>query len=147
MLQRPAQRSRIEHTLYLVGITIKGIDGILETCGGLLLFFTGTISSLIPFIGPYLAVYIQLFAGAYLLGHGIVKIILVYALLRKKHWAYKLSLVVLSLFVIYQIISILMTFSFFLFIFTLFDMAIVWLVWKEYCSIKHADSIEQSTSK
>lgn len=136
MMHRPAHRSKTIHTLYLIGIAIKGIDGALETFGGLLLLATGTLSSFIPFIGPYLAVYFQLFAGGYLLGHGLVKIVLVYALLRRKPWAYKLSLAVLSLFLIYQVASIVISFSLFLFIFSAIDAVIIWLVWEEYREIR-----------
>ena len=134
--KRPQHRSHLVHTLYLIGIAIKGVDGLIETFGGLLFLLTGTLSSLIPFIGPYLAVYFQLFTGAYLLGHGLIKIVLVYALLKRKHWAYKFSLVVLSLFLIYQIVSILASFSIFLFIFTVIDAAIIVLVWEEYKELK-----------
>jgi uncharacterized membrane protein len=45
----------------------------------------------------------QHFYAFYLLSHGVVKVFLVIGLLRNKLWAYPVSLVVLGLFIVYQL--------------------------------------------
>ena len=45
----------------------------------------------------------QHFIAFYLLSHGIIKILLITGLLRNKLWAYPASIIVFSLFIIYQI--------------------------------------------
>ena len=72
------------------------------------------------------------FIAFYLLSHGVIKGILVFNLLKKKLWAYPASIVVFSLFMVYQIIRYTYTHSIWLLIFTVFDVLVIWLVWHEY---------------
>lgn len=72
------------------------------------------------------------FAVAYLAIHGLPKVILAIALLRNKLWAYPLSLLVLGVFIIYQIYALVYSHSVGLMLLTLFDFFVVWLVWQEY---------------
>jgi len=95
---------------FFVVITLKGLDGVLEVVGGLLLLAVSpaTIDRLAraltqhelsedphDFIATHLLHYTGALTGAsvrfgavYLLLHGAVKIILVAALLRNQLWAY-----------------------------------------------------------
>jgi uncharacterized membrane protein len=52
--------------------------------------------------------------------------------LKNQLWAYPASLVVLGLFMIYQIYQIIIGHSALLIALTLFDMIIMWLIWHEY---------------
>ena len=96
--------------IFEIGIIFKGLDGVLETVGGLLLVVVtpATINRLTmgltqhelsedpnDFIANHLLGYAHgltgsavTFAAVYLLLHGITKIVLVAALLRNQIWAY-----------------------------------------------------------
>jgi uncharacterized membrane protein len=74
----------------------------------------------------------QLYSALYLIAHGIIKGFLVFGLLRGYAWAYPASLAVLALFVVYQCIQILATFSIGLILLTVFDLIVMWLIWEEY---------------
>jgi uncharacterized membrane protein len=74
----------------------------------------------------------KLFIVSYLLSHGLVKLLLVIGLYMKKLWAYPLSLAVLGLFIVYQVHRYSITHSIFLIVLTVFDVFVMWLIWKEY---------------
>jgi uncharacterized membrane protein len=73
-----------------------------------------------------------LFAGAYLVIHGLIKIFLVAGLLAGKLWAYPLSLWFLGAFIVYQCYRYTHTHSVWLILLTVFDLAVVYLIWREY---------------
>ena len=79
----------------------------------------------------------QLFGGLYLLTHGVVKVILVWGLLREKMWAFPAAIVVLSLFSVYQIIKFIETWSLGMLLLTIFDLIVVALVVREYRQRAH----------
>jgi uncharacterized membrane protein len=68
----------------------------------------------------------------YLLSHGIIKIILVVALLQQRLWAYPWLIVFLSIFIVYQIYRLVLHLSLGLLALTLFDIFIVALTVLEY---------------
>jgi len=72
------------------------------------------------------------FLFLYLVGHGVINLFLVIALLHKKMWAYPLSLVIFGSFVAYEGWQVYFTHSPFLAAFTAFDLAVIWLIGKEY---------------
>jgi uncharacterized membrane protein len=74
----------------------------------------------------------NLFLFSYLVGHGIVNLFLVIVLLWKKLWAYPLSIIIFGAFAIYEGWQVYLTHSPFLAAFTIFDVAVIWLVWREY---------------
>src|SRR5207237_9683372 len=106
-----------------VGITLKGLDGVLEVVGGVLLLVVSpaTINQLVrsltqhelsqdphDFIATHLLNAANGLTGSSvrfgaidLLLHGVGKIVLVAAVLRDKRWAYPWRVVFLSLFVVY----------------------------------------------
>ncbi len=61
---------------------------------------------------------------------------LVLALLRSQLWAYPASLVVLGLFILYQIHEIVKAHSVVVIAVTLFDLIVVWLIWREWQIVK-----------
>jgi uncharacterized membrane protein len=137
-----------------VGIILKGLDGLLEVVGGALLLFVtpeainrivGTLTQHELSEDPQDFVATHLlrvshgltgaavgFAAAYLLLHGIVKVVLVLALLRNKMWAYPWLIGFLIAFIAYQLYRILLDPTFGLSALTIFDAIIVWLTWREY---------------
>jgi uncharacterized membrane protein len=138
--------------LFEIGIILKGLDGILETIGGLLLLVVtpATINRLTvlltqhelsedpnDFIAGHLLQYAHdltgsavTFAAVYLLLHGVTKIVLVAALLRNQIWAYPWMIGFLLIFIGYQLYRLVLSLTFGLSALTVFDAVIVWLTWR-----------------
>jgi uncharacterized membrane protein len=72
------------------------------------------------------------FIALYLLSRGLIKLLLIAALLNNKLWAYPLSLGVLGLFVAYQVYQVLVFSSALVLLLTIFDLIIMWFIWREY---------------
>jgi uncharacterized membrane protein len=72
-----------------------------------------------------------LFIALYLLSHGIIKLLLIIGILKKKLEAYYIFITILTLFIIYQLYRYSITHSVLVLIFTIFDILFCWLVWKE----------------
>ncbi len=145
---------KVEHTLFLFSVWIKGLADLVETVGGLLVLFVTQklIDSFVLFltapelaedpedrIANYLSGAIhhlsgdtKVFAGVYLVIHGLVKLFLVAGLLRNRLWAYPLSLWFLGVFIAYQCYRYTHTHSLWLVFLTVFDLAVVFLIWREY---------------
>jgi uncharacterized membrane protein len=137
-----------------VSITLKGLDGVLEVIGGVLLLFLTPyrLNAIVEFLtqhelsqdpqdffATHLLAYIRtftastaLFLALYLLSHGVIKIIIVVALLQERLWAYPWAIVFLSAFIVYQIYRLALHWSFGLLALTLFDIFIVGLTALEY---------------
>ncbi len=153
-----AMREKTLHRLFLVSVWIKGGAGLLETLAGVPFFFITpkavenfvvllTAPELSEDPNDWAAVTIRravqhfsadtaLFAGAYLVVHGLIKIFLVTGLLRKKLWAYALSLWFLAAFIIYQCYRYAYTHSIWLILLTIVDLIVAFLIWHEYQSRK-----------
>ncbi len=151
----PARRTGVERT-FRVSIALKGLDGVLELAGGVLLLFVSPsqISSLLRLLTQHelsedphdlianslmhLAGTMNgsssLFGALYLLLHGAVKIVLVWAVLRDRLWAYPWMIAFLLVFSGYQAYRIVVRFSLGLVLLTAFDIFIVLLTWHEYRS-------------
>ncbi|MDA8095326.1 MAG: DUF2127 domain-containing protein [Betaproteobacteria bacterium] len=144
----------IEHRIFLVGVWIKGLAGLVEAIGGALalavnptllrsfvLFLTAPELAEDPsdlvanFLRRSIRHYsgnVQLFTGVYLVAHGVIKIGLVVGLLREKLWAYPLSLWFVAAFVLYQSYRFAHTHSAWLLFLTAFDLGVMALIWREY---------------
>jgi uncharacterized membrane protein len=140
------------------GIIIKGISGALEFIGGLLLLFVSpaAIHSFLVFVTQQetiedpndrvvsllLNTSQHLFSGgtafviAYLWVHAAIKLIAVIGILRNYLWAYPFSLVTLGLFMLYQLYTISIHPTIGMVLLTLFDIFILWLIWREYGKAK-----------
>lgn len=146
----------LDDSFYL-GVALKGINGLLELIGGLLLLITRPetinhfliiitqqelasdprdyIAHKILSIGGHLAA-AHVFAAAYLIIHGLVKLGLVIALFQRKHWAYPASIATLSVFVLYQVYQIGYTGSLLLLSLTVFDVIVIGLIWLEWMKVR-----------
>jgi uncharacterized membrane protein len=140
--------------VFEVGIIGKGLNGAAELVGGLLLLLVSrqTLHSLVvritqgelsedprDFIATHLLHTANgltgnavIFGALYLLTHGIVKVVLVVALLLNKLWAYPWMIVVLLLFISYQLYRIALDPTAGMIGLTVFDLIIVVLTWREY---------------
>ncbi len=72
------------------------------------------------------------------LSHGIVKLLLLGGLWRGKAWAYPVSIIVFTLFIVYQFYQLTLTPSLLLWFITGIDLAVVLLIVREY---RHRDHI------
>jgi uncharacterized membrane protein len=144
-------------TTFKVGLVLKGLDGILEVAGGILLLFLSpqAIQHLVRVLTAHdfskdpcdlIARYLlhttahlshgtTVFGAIYLPSHGIAKIVLVALVLKDKLWAYPWLIALLLAFIAYQLYRITAVhFSIGLTLLTVFDAFLVWLTWREYRS-------------
>lgn len=77
------------------------------------------------------------FVAWYLLSHGVIKILLVNALLKEKLWAYPVSVIVFGAFIGYQVYRVTFTYSPGLIALSIFDGVVIWLIWLEYLALRH----------
>jgi len=146
-----AKNEKRIHELFEISVMLKGAGAALESLVGILLLFVNVgaildtlvaneliddpndfIATHVQSFAAHLTTQTQLFSALYLLSHGLVKIVLVWGLLTKRLWAYPASIVVLALFILYQVVKWLQTHSIMLALLTIFDLALIWLIWHEY---------------
>jgi len=152
------KEKKIFHISFEIALLLKGINAILEVIGGVLLIFLtpdrlnkiivfltqdelsedpkDIISNWIMRLGHEFSVSSQHFGIFYLTSHGIVKLVLIILLWRKKLWAYPLSIVVFMLFIAYQIYKYIINPSDFLILLTVLDVIVIVLTVIEYKNIK-----------
>lgn len=153
---------------FMVGIIGKGLNGTAELVGGVLLLLVtpdrlrhlvammtqgelsedphDLIAAHLLHTADGLTGRAVLFGAVYLLAHGVVKVILVIALLLNKLWAYPWMIVVLLLFIGYQLYRIALTPTAALIALTVFDVIIVALTWREYRQQRRQRNPSTSTS-
>lgn len=147
-------RPSLRHRLFQWAVALKGIDGMLEIAGGVLLLIFGAhgVMGVVAFLTQHelaedprdalagylvrhtadLAVGSIHFAAAYLLVHGVAKVGIAAGLLRKKRWVFPPALAFLGLFLAYQVYRVLISPSPGFVFLTVVDAAILVLVWREY---------------
>lgn len=110
---------------FQITVILKGIDGLLEIIGGVLLLFVSqaTLHGLIAIATRYelssddkhafitsglshldhsLSAGTELFVALYLLVHGLIKVVLVIALIRRKYHYYPIAIAFFIAFIVYQ---------------------------------------------
>lgn len=147
------ETSALDRT-FRISLILKGLDGVLELIGGLLLLLVtpAQIGDLARFLTQHelaqdprdfvansllhltsnLSGSASLFGAIYLLLHGAVKVVLVWAVLKEKLWAYPWMIAFLLVFIAYQAYRISVAFSWGMVLLTAFDIFIVWITWREY---------------
>lgn len=149
-----AQNPSILHVSFEVAILLKGLHAALEIVSGVLLSFLKPniltrwiylltrkelaedprdfVANLIVRMGGHYTTGAQHFGILYLVSHGIVNLVIVLLLWRRKMWAYPLAVVALLLFIAYQGVRWTHTHSTALILFTVIDLIIIWLTLSEY---------------
>lgn len=153
--------------IFTGGIVIKGLTGLLEFTSGLLLFFVSPtqMHQFIAFVtqrerleDPHdrIANFLlhatsqftagsRSFAIVYLWIHAAIKLTAVIGILRNQLWAYPFSLITLGLLMLYQIYTIIFVrLSIGMVLLTIFDIFILWLIWREYGKLRLMLSVEQA---
>jgi uncharacterized membrane protein len=145
---------RILHLSFALGLIAKGIDGALEIVGGALLFFVTpgqlhhmarllTVHELSEDPHDLIANYVlrhsrhlsagaEIFGAVYLLGHGILKVGLVIALLLRRRWAYPVAIVAFLAFLLYELYRYSQTYAPELLVLSLLDVFVIALACLEY---------------
>lgn len=143
---------------FKASILIKGAISLLEVVAGMLALFipVTAVTDIVMRLaqgelseepGDFIATHlVQLahqfmfasgtFIALYLLSRGLIKLGLIVALLKNQLWAYPSSLLVLGLFVLYQLYQIIVTHSWLIVLLTLFDLVVMYFIWKEYVIVR-----------
>lgn len=152
------RKAQARELLFRISVTLKGLHALLEVVGGVALWVVspGLIVHLVGWltqdeiaedphdlVANYLrhsasqfSVSSQHFIALYLFGHGVVKIILVAALLKDKLWAYPIAIVVFGGYIAYQIYRFTLTGAMGLIALSVLDLLVIVLVWLEYRAMK-----------
>jgi uncharacterized membrane protein len=137
-----------------IALVIKGLDGVLEIVGGTLLLFVSkaqldawvvalTQHELSEDPNDFVATHLLsaeggmsggslTFAALYLLAHGVVKVVLVAAVLKDRLWAYPWMIGFLVVFIVYQAYLLVVAPTVGIALLTVFDVFVVWLTYREY---------------
>ena len=153
MPETPREARDIDRA-FRITITLKGLDGLLEVIGGMVLLFVSphSINQLVKWATAHelaqdpndfvsrhllhsasqLSPSTTLYGALYLLIHGASKVVLVVFVLRNKLWAYPWMIGLLLVFIAYQLYRMTYKPSVSLALLTLFDAVVTWLTWREY---------------
>lgn len=153
-------RKRLIPVLFDIGIIAKGIDGVLEILGGVLLLLVNpaqihrvmrlltqhelsedprdVVAHYLLNSTRHLSSGAKEFAAMYLLWHGAVKVGLVTALLLKRYWAYPLAIFAFCAFLVYQLYRYSHTGAPVLLVLSGFDAVVIVLTFLEYRRLRSA---------
>lgn len=148
------------HLLFDISLWAKFVDGVLEIIGGVLLLLVNPdqINHLVRLLTQgelsedpidFLATHLlhtanhlcsgtKIFGAIFLLWHGVVKVGLVWALLRKHLWAYPVAIIAFGLFVAYQIYRYVHTHSVWLLVLTVLDVFVIVITWLQYKRLRRS---------
>lgn len=162
------RKDEIVRTLFMIGVAAKGIDGVLELLGAIVLFLVPAAQ--IPELAHALLLHeikedpqdllvgivmrsltdlsadTRLFGVLFLLEHGAVKVGLVVALLRRYLWAYPVAIAAFMAFVAYQLNRYASTHSPWLIVLSVTDVVVIALTWLEYRRLQRNERIGQEVS-
>jgi uncharacterized membrane protein len=155
-------RGRWRHRLFQVAVVVKGIDGVLDVLGAVLLLAFGPVGvgGVTRFLTQHelgedpgdllagllvrhtqgISVATVHFAAAYLSVHGLIKIWLASTLIRDRRGVFPVALVVMGLFVAYELLRLHYYPSGALAFLTALDVMIIVLVWFEYRALAAASA-------
>jgi uncharacterized membrane protein len=156
----PVEQPRtVTDKAFRISLYLKGLDGLLEIVGGILLLLItpeqiqrlalwlthGELSedphdffaSHVFKTAHHLTGASLTFGAVYLLSHGIVKVVLVAEVMRDRLWAYIALIAFTILFIIYQTYRMVVDFTIGMLLLTIFDLIIIYLTQNEYRKHQH----------
>lgn len=158
---RPIMRldkARVRELAFRYSVLLKGLNAALEIAGGIALWFISPqqivywtkllthgelveqprdfISSYLRHAASQVSIGGEHFVVLYLLAHGIVKMVLVVALLKNKLWGYPAAMAVFGGFIVYQIYLLALYGGLGLIALTIFDAIVIVLICLEYRAVK-----------
>jgi uncharacterized membrane protein len=147
------------HKLFILGLVIKGANGLVELAAGFLLYFLAAtnVSNFIysitshelfedpnDFVANILiksadnfSISAKNFLVLFLIIHGVVKLFLVVQLFKKKIWSYPVAIFLFTLFLFYQSYRVLISFSWLMLILSIIDLFVIALIILEYRNQKN----------
>lgn len=153
-----ARRRNAREVLFLISVWFKGLDGFLELVGGIALFAVtpGLILHVVRFVtqdeiaedprdllanalrhaARHLTFATEHFMAVYLLVHGVVKVVLVWALLARVLVAYPISMVIFAGFIVYQLYRYTITHGAGLLFLSGLDVIVIALIFLEYRALR-----------
>ena len=141
-------RSSLDHRLFQIGVAIKGLDGLIELVGGLLLLIFGPrrINSTLGRLAlehPWLGAHVHSVSPnsvhlvmAYLFFQGVIKLWLAEALLRERKWVFPVALVLLGLLTVSLIVEFFIHHSVGAVVLFVLNLIIMVLIWREYSNLR-----------
>ena len=143
--------SKTTDFLFHAGMIVKGVDSLFEVVGGVLLMMPTKLARYILVISQHEAfrhhmalsgkldkiadsvmMHPSIGEAAYLMVHGLAKVILIAAIVAHKRWGYVGFIAVLSLFAIIEMVRACTAREVVTGVFGLFDMFVVILIYKEF---------------
>lgn len=150
------------HRLFDIGVFLKGVEGVLEMIGSAALFSSNTkvagriiryvtqgeltedprdhFTRLIIYVFHRITAGSIHFVAAVLLISGVINLTLVFGIIKKDVWAYRGTMIVLALLIIYQMYRLLYHASTFLIVSIIYDAAFLLLIAREYKKLIDARS-------
>ena len=157
-------KNKIIHLVFRISIAIKGINGLLETLGGIILLFIKSDilvrvvyrifqNELVHDPDDYLVNHLidlaravsidrKVFWATYLIFHGTVKVMIVIGLWLEKLWAYPIAGIVLIAFIAFQIYEYMHIPSVMFILMTALDLTIIAMAWVEFKRLKSKEIIK-----
>ena len=142
------------HQLFEASLLLKGLFALGELLAGIVLYFVNSasmmatvqrltlheisedpndiVASTLLHLAQGFSIESQHFYAFYLASHGVIKLAMVLALVRRVTWAYPASIIVLLAFIAYQIYRYTFAPSWGLVVLSLFDLIVIGLIWREY---------------
>ena len=139
--------------MFDVAVAFKAVNGVLEIVAGYFMILKpGWIGPkvaswaasiledhpAVPFAaaatrwGDGLSLDTEHFASSYLIAHGAAKLFIAWGLFREKLWAFPVALVVFGLLIVYQLYRFAHTHSITLSVLIVMDVAVCYLIWREW---------------
>lgn len=137
--------------LFRVGLIIKGVDSGFEVIGGVLLMMPMKVARFLAVLSHHevyrhhdvlagridhlsdtIVTHSSVGEAAYLMVHGVAKVMLIYAIFHDRKWGYKGLIAVLSLFATIELIRAFTAREVMTGVLSLFDVVMVVLILKEY---------------
>lgn len=157
-----ANKGKLIFEFFEVGMVLKLINAAIETIGGLVFLVVkpatwqrlilqltqhelatdprDVVANYFRHISSSLTIGGVHFTGLFLLSHGIIKLALVYGLLKKILWVYPVAIIVFSGFIVYQMYGFTLNHSLWLLTLSVLDLLVVILTYLEYNNIKKKTS-------
>jgi uncharacterized membrane protein len=141
------------HWMFDVAVAIKALNGVLEIVSGYFLIFkpgwigpaaaawaftvlshhpTTPFAAAIARWGDGLTLDTEHFASTYLVAHGAAKLFVAWGLFREKMWAFPTGLIVFGLLLLFQLYRFAHTHSITLAVLITIDVAVCYLIWREW---------------
>ncbi|MDE2234744.1 MAG: DUF2127 domain-containing protein [Gammaproteobacteria bacterium] len=142
------------HRLFILSVVAKGLDGVLESIAGVIVFSTSRldlknlvimltapelgedptdlVANFMRHVVSGLTSNTKYFVAAYLLVNGLVKTAVAAGLISGRNWVFRPVLALLAIFITYQLFRFTNTHSLILLGFTCLDLLVLLFIWAEY---------------